>query len=257
MVMVLLQKFAPPNKSGRAITRCIFHVAFICMVASTHVQAQQTLKLAAVQQHLGGYAAGIMMQEIFKRAGLSLEIVQLPAMRASLEVSEGRLDGEIARSVLYGHSQPRLVRVEPSYYEWEIGATYLKSKGIEIRSEADLYKYSLGYVRGLKKFDDLAKEHSRATDTTSTSQLIAMLMRGRFEVAVEGVQEADYYIQKQGLASDVETTVWMSIPLFLFLHEKHRSLVPHLSATIRKMLISGELKKLQAAAILETRKVNF
>lgn len=92
--------------------------------------------------------AARLVQEIYKRSGLSAKVESMPPKRATIEAKEGRIDGEVSRIENYFPDNPELIRVTPAYSS--ITITAFSRKSIVIQSKEDLAKYKNGIVCGVQ-----------------------------------------------------------------------------------------------------------
>jgi hypothetical protein len=94
------------------------------------------------------FVAARLVQEIYKRSGLSAKVESMPPKRATIEAKEGRIDGEVSRIENYFPDNPELIRVTPAYSS--ITITAFSRKSIVIQSKEDLAKYKNGIVCGVQ-----------------------------------------------------------------------------------------------------------
>lgn len=186
---------------------------------------------------------GMVLQELYRRAGIKLSVIEMPPARANIEAQAGRVDGEVNRIRSYGDNAPTLIRVEPSFHLWNYYGMYRKEPAIRVHGLADLGHYTVGYVRGIRFSEELVKPLSNTVATDNPEQLMKMLQSGRIDVAV-GITR--YEIRAFGMADDIDATVLTQTPLYHYLNEKHRELAPVIGAVIKKAADAGELEKLYA-----------
>jgi polar amino acid transport system substrate-binding protein len=188
--------------------------------------------------------AALVLQELYRRAGIRLIVIEMPVSRAAIEAKEGRIDGEVIRVRTYSDNAPQLLRVEPPIYFVSLSAFYRKGSAVRVQILADLNRYSVAYVRGSRFAEDMTKGMSRAITADSEEQLLHMLQAGHIDVFLMGTVAARLEMRKLGMADTFDHTELAKLPLYHLLHEKNRDLLPVISAQLRKATDSGELEKL-------------
>lgn len=215
---------------------------------STEASAREPLKLGVLNTSPPSVIAGAMLSEVFRQANVPLLLVTMPAARSSVEADAGRIDGEVARVASYSDTHPMLIRVDPPIDQLSISAYFKKTLQTRIAKKEDLIPYRVGYVRGLIATHNQVKDLPQHRETQSSKLLVLMLNANRFDVIVNNSASTDYYLFKLGY-TDIEQVELTREPLHLYLHQKHRDLVPAIANTIQKMTVSGELSRVRKKAI--------
>jgi polar amino acid transport system substrate-binding protein len=212
-------------------------------------QAKDALKLLTINNFTSRVNANVL-KKVYGRIGQDMTVVSMPPSRVTALTTQGLVDGEVNRIRSYGDAHPSLIRIEPPISEWTVSALYRASANLAIRTGADLATHALGIVRGLKATADMTATFSRVSIAPSSRELMLMLDGNRFEVAVDGTDESAFYIRKLGLKGI--TVVELSrFPLYHYLHEKNRQLVPLIARELKKLADSGELKRIFDEASIE------
>lgn len=218
---------------------------------SLPARAGQTVTLATIN-NFTSKVNGIVLQEVYRRAGIQLDIVAMPPARVTAMSTTGGVDGEVNRIRSYGTLHPTLIRVEPPISYWTVAAFYKSGSAFEIHRAADLSERHVGIVRGIKATADLTAQAPQVSVAPSSRELMLMLSRNRFEVAIDGADEAGFYVRRlglQGISSiDVEQHA-----LYHYLNEKNKNLVPLIAREIKKMADSGDLKRVFDKALADVR----
>lgn len=191
---------------------------------------------------------GMVLQEVYRRAGIPLAILQMPPPRAAAMADAGEVDGEVNRIFSYADQHPNLIRVEPALNTWTVAAFYKKTALFKIQTAADLRERQIGIVRGIKAAADLTAGIPKVSIAPSSRELMLMLDGNRFDVAVDGMPESGYFIRILGLHG-IQSTALEHYQLFHYLHQKHKNLVPLISREIKKMADSGDLQKVFDKAV--------
>jgi polar amino acid transport system substrate-binding protein len=230
-------------------TRRTLLAALGCAALCTEVRADapttREMRLACNPDFTSEVNA-LVLRELYQRAGIRLTVIEMPPARGTVEAKEGRVDGEVNRIRGYGDNAPTLIRVEPSIHLWSVSALFKKGSAVRVQTAADLSRYSVGYVRGIRFAEDLVKGLSNTVATDNPEQLVRMLQNGRIDLVVNGTNATRYEMRALGLTDEIDSSVLTQTPLYHYLHEKHRDLVPVIGAVIKKAADSGELEKLFA-----------
>lgn len=215
------------------------------------------LQLAANERLAEQWVAAQLLQEVYRRAGLSMVIEPLPPARATKETVSGLKDGEVARIRAYGESNPTLDRVEPAIYVLTSNAFSLRSRAAEIHRREDLVHYSLGAIRGVAHSSDLTEGHPATTLTQRADLLFKMLNSRRFDAALDTGINGRYVIKRQGL-TDIQVSPDLArYELFHYLHPKHQALAGRIGAVIGQMRASGEMDKLIVKAEADLKQIDL
>jgi ABC-type amino acid transport substrate-binding protein len=191
----------------------------------------------------------LIMVEVYKRAGISTYPLPLPGARNALASESSEVVGESVRVMSYTEAHPKLTRVDPPVTYWTTAAFYKTGSAVNLGEANDLKNYSVGYVLGTQAPADVIKDLgvNRVTTTASPDQLFKMLESDRFDIAIDGGTNGDFWIRQMGYRNISEFEI-NRIPLFHFLSPKYRDLAPTLSTIIKKMIASGELDKITRKA---------
>lgn len=230
------------------IDRWIMCLYGVLMLFCTEAHARKPLRLVVLNTSPPSVIAGAMLSEVFRQVDIPLVLLTMPAARSSLEADAGRVDGEIARVASYGDTHPMLIRVDPPIDQLSISAYFKKTLRANIANKEDLIPYRVGYVHGLKATYDQVKDLPQFREAQSSKLLALMLGANRFDAIVNNSASTDYYLFKLGY-TDIEQVELSREPLHLYLHQKHRDLVPLIASSIRKMTASGELARVRKNAI--------
>lgn len=219
-------------------------LAALLGLALQSLRAQTVLTVTAVNQTGGSGVAARLLAEIYRRAGLGLQIDVLPAARASLMTLSDKADGELIRIATYGQIYPQLVRVDPAYYRAIVRAYSLPGRNASVQSRDDLKHYALGSIRGMAYVQELTESHPALTLTQSPQQLFRMLTAGRLDVALCTTLAAQSAMASLGIKELDVSPDLARFELHHYLHVRRKELAPRLANVIRRMKDSGELEQL-------------
>ena len=117
-------------------------------LSSAMAQAQVSLRLARIENIPDQQVGAEILQAVYRRLGLTVEFVDLPAKRALLESSQGHLDGEVQRVSAVQSEYPSLIAVQPSINYIEPSA-FVKRLDFPVDGWRSIAGYSVGIVRGV------------------------------------------------------------------------------------------------------------
>lgn len=215
----------------------------VAMCVGSMAMAQE-VHLARNENAIGQAVAAKLLTDIYKKAGLGINITPLPGARANAVALAGEKDGEVARIAPYFAKNPTLIKVEPGYYYLTTGAFAKSDKGITIASKDDLKKYKVGIVRGIAHAETATEGLAGLQVTGSYDQLYQMLEAGRIDVAIDEGINGPATLKGLGLKGITQVGEIARLELFNVLTPAKKDLAPKISAAIKALKDSGELAKL-------------
>ncbi len=215
-------------------------------LASPQARASDTLTITAVSATGASGVAARLLTDIYRRAGIGLNITVLPAARASLVALSDQADGELMRIASYGQTYPQLLRVDPPFYRVSVRAYSVPARNASVRSREDLRHYSIGSLRGMPYVQDLTESHPALTLTQSPLQLFRMLLAGRVDLAVCTTLAARHALLSLGAPEVDASPELASFDLHHYLHVRRRDVAQRITDALRRMRDGGELAQLTA-----------
>ena len=122
----------------------------------------------------------IIVGEAFRRAGLRLSLVKLPAERGLIYANEGIDAGDLSRIAGIEKTYPNLVRVPEKIFDMDFVA-FTRANPIKHINWQVLQSYSVGYVKGWKIFEQNLRPGTEVTTASAPEQLMHMLVLGRIQ----------------------------------------------------------------------------
>lgn len=190
--------------------------------------------------------------EAFRRAGVRLRLVKLPAERALINANAGIEDGDMSRIAGLEAQYPNLVRVPEKLIDWEFAA-FGRDVALPAHWET-LRTHPVGHIRGWKIYEQQLAGAPHVVTAEDPAQLFRQLQLDRTEVALYERWQGLSRIQRQGL-----TDVYLLDPLlarremYLYLHKRHAALVPRLAAALRAIKAEGLYDRLYREKVLSLR----
>jgi polar amino acid transport system substrate-binding protein len=203
-------------------------------------------KYASIEGLFEQKVGEIVLPKIYQKLGLNISIISMPGKRAQMEAIMGRKDGEIMRIWTYGIENPNMVRVPTSYYHLETMAFAHKESQIKLISKADLGKYNVLKVRGVKHTNNITQGLTHIYDFNNTQDMFMALGQKKTSLALTNTADGLYMIKKLGLTHIVPLRPALAnLELYHYIHpaviEANPNLLPKLDAAIQAMKQSGEL----------------
>jgi ABC-type amino acid transport substrate-binding protein len=226
------------------LTRTTGLVLLALGMAPAH--AQTVLRLARLENIPDQFVGGEILKAVYQCLGITVEFVDLPAKRALAESSLGRVDGEVHRILAVQSEFPSLIPVRPSINYIEPSA-FVKQRDFRVDGWNSIAPYSIGIVRGVGSSERGTKGMSKVEAVASMDQLMQMLASGRIDVAVNDRFSGVLINKKLRLDKTLQplSPALEHIPLYHFLHERHRDLVPRVEKVLQGMEANGELERLR------------
>lgn len=212
----------------------------------------QSLTVSTNNTPLDRKALHQISQEAFRRAGLEFKLVSLPSERSLVAANRGEVDGEGLRVAGLSDQYPNLVKVPERYVNisfvaFSRDATLSLEHGWE-----SLKPYRIAFIQGWKMFEANAAGARIVHRVDKPEQLFRMLDEGRVDVVLYTRADGIALARSMGLTSIAPLSPSLrDVDLFLYLNDKHRSLVPRLAQSLREMKSDGTYNRIVAAIALE------
>lgn len=219
---------------------------FFLMVWWVSSYAQSPLRFARIENIPDQFVGGEILKVVYGRLNIPIKLVDMPAMRALLESSSGRLDGEVHRNPRVQEQYPSLIMLRPAINYIE-PAVFSKNFRFSVQGWSSIKDYNIGIVRGVGTSEDGTRGMQRVLTATSIEQLMQMLATDRIDVAISDVFSGLVVVKDLGQEEQIKVLVppLQRNDIYHFLHEKHRDLVPKVERVLREMQSSGELEALR------------
>jgi polar amino acid transport system substrate-binding protein len=192
--------------------------------------------------------------EMFRRAGVRLQLVRLPAERGLLNANAGIEDGDMVRIAGLEMQYPNLVRVPEKLLDWEFAA-FGKDAALPAHGET-LHTRPVGHIRGWKIYERQLAGAPHVVSAEDSAQLFRQLQRDRIEVALYERWQGLSLIRREGLTG--VHTLEPSLArreMFIYLHKRHTALVPKLAAALRAIKAEGLYDRLYREKVLSLAEV--
>jgi ABC-type amino acid transport substrate-binding protein len=214
-------------------------------VVSRAAAAPQPLRLGKIEGNAAQDVCEGLVREVYRRLDIPVEVVVLPALRALRDAAAGLLDGAVARIGSVAQDMPSLLRVDVPIGVSETAA-FTRRPAPEIRDLDDLKGYRVGIVRGVLS-TEIVRRVVDPVAVSSMDQLVDTLASGRVDIAIAERLTGGCAVARlgQGGAIVAVPQPLQRLPLYHYLHEQHRALLPKVEACLHDLERSGELAALR------------
>ena len=180
----------------------------------------------------------LVATEAFKRIGIRLRTVQLPAERGLKNANLGIEDGEMSRIAGLEVIYPNLLNVPEKIMDWHFVA--FSQKPIKLDNGwTDLKSYTVSFINGWKIMEKNTHGFS-TTKVRNAEQLFHLLQKKRTDIIL--YERWGGLLQKKLLGADkiilIEPPLAVK-PMYIYLNKKHKQLIKPLADALRSMKNDG------------------
>lgn len=216
---------------------------FVFLLSSSQSFGQQALIFSMPDDDLGRSTFEIL-SVAYEKIGISVKAKILPAKRALHHSSAGITDGEVQRVAGIRKDFPQLLQVPVEINTIE-GIAFTCRKNITVDGWESLRNLKIGIRIGAHFAEKATKGMPHLYPRPTFKRLFDMLYSGGIDVVIASKQE----IMRQ--TSNVKSACLKShtppltaLPLFHFLNEKHKVLIPQITEVLEGMYRSGEAQEI-------------
>jgi polar amino acid transport system substrate-binding protein len=189
-------------------------------------------------------AAAAIIREAYDKLGVQVAYKTYPAERALRISNQGRADGELVRIEGVDIKYTNLIRIPVSHVQAKQMA-FGKRGNIKINGWESLKPYKIVFHRGYKVAEQNTIGMNRFIVGSDRSAFL-MVEKGRMDVAVANLFTGQKLIEELKLKKTIMLSPPVQVdPLFHYLHRKHESLVPNVTARLRTMKKSGRFEEIK------------
>ncbi|QOL24345.1 transporter substrate-binding domain-containing protein [Thalassotalea sp. LPB0316] len=226
------------------LSSAVFWILYLTVTFSPLVQSAD-YEFASIELLVEQEVGRRVLPQIYKNIGITIDIDPLPAPRAQQAASTGAKAGEIMRIWTYGQETPNTIRVPTPYYYLETMPFIVKGSGVVINSQADLAKYQLSKVRGVKHTDNITRGLNNFYEVNSTKRMFTMLRSYRVDAVLTNTLDGELILTKLGYDNIEATGVPLArLDLYHYIHKDYQHLVPLVDEEIKRLTANGELAQM-------------
>lgn len=231
---------------ARELKNTLFGLMFgAALLWFSHVQATQLPEVVLndvneppFTNNAGSGFLDVVAGEAFRRAGVKLRLVRLPAERALLNANAGIEDGDLTRIAGLEVKYPNLIRVPEKLADWTFNA-FSRDPAMSTDLES-LRSRPVAHIKGWKIYEQMMDGAPAVVTAEDSAQLFRLLELGRVEVVLYMRWMGQARIREQGL----QGVVLLEPPIatremFIYLHKRHAELVPKVAAALRDLKKEG------------------
>jgi len=226
-------------------------VFLLTTTLTTSLTAQETLTFAGLENSVGvEQVVCKILEKAYTQIGIKVKFKLLPSARSLDMANKGIVDGEIGRTVAIEKSCPNLIRVQVPVYQIKLSA-FTKRKDISFNGWESLKPYRIGIQTGSKFIEAKTSSIESVWKSTTFEELFKMLEAGRLDLIVgiihiDGLKIIqDLRINKILSLKGIRSIKLMEIPAYHYLHNKHKDLIPKITAALQKMEQEGLIRKIK------------
>ena len=192
----------------------------------------------------------IIVGEAFRRSGLELKLIKLPAERGLKNADEGIDDGDLSRIAGLEKIYTNLIRVPEKVFDMNFVA-FASNPDIEITGWQSLKTHIVGFIKGWKIFENNVPAGTSIVYTTDSSQLFTLLEKGRIDIALYSRLMGLDIIRRRRMTGVTDLSPPLATKeMFIYLHKSRKSLSPRIARALAELKSEGfydaEYKKIEA-----------
>lgn len=192
----------------------------------------------------------VIVSKAFERIALKISINHLPSKRSIFNVNAGIDDGEYARIKGINKTYENLVLVDENLIDFLFNA-FSKDKTVNINNWSDLKDYNVAYISGWKIYEANVKSFKSLITVSEQNELFDLLTNDRVDLILFEKWRGIDHITNSGLAEIYPSPEPLAKKgMYLYLHKRHKALVPELQKAIKNIKDEGQYDKI-VESILE------
>lgn len=182
--------------------------------------------------------------EAFRRINVKLQTVHLPAERGLKYSNRGIIDGELVRVKGIDKRYTNLIRVPEKIMDWEFVTFSYKPVSLA-NGWKDLSGKSVAHINGWKILEKNIPANSEVIRVSNVDYLFNLLRRNRTDYAIYEKWGGKYLLSMMSMNDVILGQPPLAVKeVFIYLHKKHKALVPQLTKALVSMKKDGSYKKL-------------
>lgn len=189
-----------------------------------------------------------LVTTLLARNGVAVQINHLPSARSLANADLGLDDGEYGRIAGMSGQYPNLRMVGESLSEYHFVA-FARNRTLKLDGWGDLRHYHVGYIRGWKIYQSRVGVARSVLLANSEEELFELLQRNRVDLILyEGVRGVAY-LRRMAVVDIHQLEPSLAVrPMYLYLHARHKALIPQLERTLRAMKADGTYQAIFSTA---------
>ncbi len=189
-----------------------------------------------------------VLAEALRRIGYRLETVRMPAERALINANRGIDDGELARIGGLQEKYPNLIQVPETFLSVDMVLYSKNYPSFVVDGWESVASHSLAIISGWKIMEENFSRPGSSVEiikTDTPEQSFSLLQNDRVDFIAYSNWSGLGYIKAHNITDIVLLEPPLASPEFyVYLHKKHKSIVPELAEAIKTMKADGTLQAL-------------
>ncbi len=215
--------------------------------------AQETLTFSAVKGHPLNQLGEQIVNEAYSQLSLQVKIKEYPLARSTILSNDGVTDGELGAAASGTRNKfPNLIQI-PVPLVYVEGVAFTINTEFVVDGWESLRPYKIGIVRGTKFAEPFIKD-MKVVKVGTNRAMFEILELDRVDIVV-----AELLVGLVALRSlDVPGVKVLEppivrIPLYHYVHKKHKALIPRIHEVIKKMGDQGRLATLYGQYVVRLK----
>ena len=226
---------------------CIFFLLLLLVSSTLHASPAKVITLNTTGNPPLNTkdGKGFMDQvafEAFRRIGVELRTVHLPAERGLKNANLGIEDGEMSRIAGLDKHYRNLVQIPEKIMDWSFVG--FSKNNIELNNGwSDLQKYHIAFINGWKILESHTKNY-QFTKVKSVDLLFTLLTKNRTDIIL--YEKWGGLLIKSKLRNNDIKILSPSLadrPMYIYLHKKHQLLVIPLANALKELKADGSYRQ--------------
>lgn len=201
-----------------------------------------------------------LVTEALRRIGYQLELVRVPAERGLINANRGIEDGELTRIAGLQKKYTNLIQVPEILLPIDMVLFTKHKPDFKVNGWGSISSYSLAIISGWKIMEHnfgRFKDKIEIIKTDSAEQSFTLLAKNRVDFVAYSKWSGLGYLKQNNIHNIVLLYPPLaSAEMYVYLHKKHKKIVPLLANAIAKMKEEGTVKKLYDELLLPYLAVN-
>jgi len=190
----------------------------------------------------------------YAKLGIEARGVRLPAARALAQSAAGVTDGEVHRIDAIKERHPQLLQIPIPVNTLE-GVAITCGRDVDTTPPGAISGNRIGIKIGNRYAERLVQGMPSVTPLVDERKLVDMLVAHRLDIVVGDRPWANTLLAAPGTAClRINEPPLVTVPLYHYLHERHRDLVPAVTDALRELRDSGEMRRIVQRVTEDLRK---
>lgn len=243
----------------KKLTVFLWLLLFLNLPAGESAASQQaylTLNSADTEPYSNPQDTGFydrLVSEMFATLQIPVRINHLPSARSLNNANDGIDDGEYGRIKGLEKDYPNLVMVEEKLIDFNFTIFSADPEFSPEKGWDSFRTLNIAYINGWKFLDRHVRDYKSLIRVADHRELFALLAAGRVDVVIYEKWRGLHHLDQEGLRGIYAVSPPLaSKGMYLYLHRRHRQLIPSLEAALRKLKKTGRYREIYSATLAQS-----